>query len=126
MTINPCDDFPCHNNAECLPNQLRDPKNVTTVDDETVYDKFTCKCPPFFYGDRCELFTTPDFLFDFEKSSINNYVKLSAPEKDFTAISFCTWIQTNDQTNYGSIVSYATNEIDNAFTFSEFKYKCDI
>lgn len=119
MIDNPCDKSPCKNNAECQPTMLRDPKNLTNLE-EKFFDEFKCNCPPFFYGDRCELFTTPDFMFDFEKSSVNNYVKLSGPSNDLTAISFCAWIQTNDLFNYGSIVSYATNEIDNAFTFTDY------
>lgn len=94
--------------------------NITSLDDETIFEKFTCNCPPFFYGERCELFTTPDFVFDFEKSSISNYVKLTGPNYDLNEISFCAWIQTNDKFNYGSIISYATKDIDNAFTFTDY------
>ncbi|CRL07619.1 CLUMA_CG020584, isoform A [Clunio marinus] len=117
---NPCEKLPCKNRAECSPFLLRDPKNVTTVEDETIYEKFSCKCPPFFYGERCELFTTPDFVLDFEKSSVNNYVKLSGPDHNLTELSFCSWIQTNDQFNYGSLISYASKDIDNAFTFTDY------
>lgn len=77
-------------------------------------------CPPYFYGDRCEIFTTPDFVFEFEKSSINNYIKFDGPKEDLSAISFCSWIQTNDQFNYGSIISYANSQHDNAFTFTDY------
>lgn len=59
-------------------------------------------------------------MFDFEKSSINNYVKLAGPSYDLKEISFCAWIQTNDKFNYGSIISYATMDIDNAFTFTDY------
>lgn len=102
---------------------LRNLKNLTiTPDDESIFDEFTCKCPPFFYGQRCELFTTPDFVLQFEKSNINNYVKLVSPseENEFNEISFCSWIQTNDRFNYGSLVSYANKEHDNAFTFTDY------
>lgn len=117
---NPCDKFSCKNNAECSPNHLRDPRNLTLVDDESIFEKFTCKCPPFFYGNRCELFTTPDFVFDFEKSSVSNYVKLDGPSYDLNEISFCAWIQTNDHFNYGSLISYATKDNDNVFTFTDY------
>lgn len=90
------------------------------VENEEIFEEFSCKCPPFFYGNQCELFTTPDFVFEFERSSINNYVKLPGPEKDLNAISFCAWIQTKDQFNYGSIISYATKDQDNAFTFTDY------
>lgn len=35
-------------------------------------------------------------------------------------ISFCTWIQTNDSFNYGTIFSYATDTIDNMFTLTDY------
>lgn len=35
-------------------------------------------------------------------------------------ISFCTWIQTNDSFNYGTIFSYATETIDNMFTLTDY------
>lgn len=119
LIVDPCDKTPCGNNAECTPRLLRDLKNLTYIGDESIFEEFTCKCPPFFYGDRCELFTTPDFMLDFEKSNVNNYVKLPGPSYDLHAISFCAWIQTNDLMNYGTLISYATPEIDNAFTFSK-------
>lgn len=102
---------------------LRDLKNLTNIiDDESIFDKFTCKCPPFFYGPKCELFTTPDFVLNFEKSNINNFVKLISPvlEAEYKELSFCSWIQTNDRFNYGSLVSYANKENDNAFTFTDY------
>jgi sushi, von Willebrand factor type A, EGF and pentraxin domain-containing protein 1 len=117
---NPCDKTPCRNDAECSPKLLRNPKNHSIVEDETVFEKFSCKCPPFFYGERCEMFTTPDFVLDFEKSSISNFVKLSGPVNDLREISFCAWIQTNDHFNYGSIISYANKDSDNAFTFTDY------
>ncbi|KAL7020531.1 hypothetical protein ACKWTF_011569 [Chironomus riparius] len=117
---NQCIPNPCHNEAKCTPKSLRDPKNITLVDDESIYEKYSCSCPPYFYGDRCEIFTTPDFVFEFEKSSINNYIKFDGPKYNLTEISFCSWIQTNDQFNYGSIISYANKEHDNAFTFTDY------
>lgn len=93
---------------------------MTIVDDESIFLKFECECPPFFYGDRCELFTTPDFVLDFEKSSVNNFVKLDGPREDLNEISFCSWIHTNDHFNYGSLISYANQINDNAFTFTDY------
>ena len=68
---------------------MRDPKNKRQIPDdvtELIFGQFTCKCPPFFYGDTCELFTTPDFVLEFEKSSVNNYVKLSGPDYDLKEV----------------------------------------
>jgi hypothetical protein len=124
IVLNPClailDKQRCRNSAECQPKLLRDPKNISLVEDETIFEKFTCKCQPFFYGELCELFTTPDFVLDFQKSGVNNYVKLFGPSYDLSEISFCSWIQTNDHFNYGSIISYANKDSDNAFTFTDY------
>lgn len=59
-------------------------------------------------------------MLDFEKSSVNNYVKLTGPNYELKEISFCAWIQTNDHFNYGSIISYANKDSDNAFTFTDY------
>lgn len=40
---NPCLPNPCHNEARCTPEMLRDPKNVTAVEDEAIYGKFKCR-----------------------------------------------------------------------------------
>lgn len=77
-------------------------------------------CPPYFYGDRCADFSTPDFTFTFEKSSVSNYVKFDGPQDNLTSLSFCSWIQTDDHFNYGSIISYANLFSDNAFTFTDY------
>lgn len=47
-------------------------------------------------------------------------MKLQGPIIDLTEISFCSWIQTNDHFNYGSLISYANQENDNAFTFTDY------
>lgn len=35
-------------------------------------------------------------------------------------LSFCAWIQTKDTFNYGSLLSYATQQTDNSFTFTDY------
>lgn len=113
--------------------------NQNDIQSDDIFEEYKCVCPPFFYGAQCEKFTTPDFSMEFEKSSINNYVKLMAPDKNFHEVnlsqniwlksyfqrislqlSFCAWIQTKDTFNYGSLLSYATPELDNAFTFTDY------
>lgn len=72
-----------------MPTALRDPKKKRqTPDDvtESIFEQYTCKCPPFFYGETCELFTTPDFVLEFEKSSVNNYVKMPGPDYDLKEV----------------------------------------
>lgn len=73
---NPCEKMPCMNNAKCVALALRDRKSGETVLDESIYEKYRCECPPYFYGDLCEILTTPDFVMEFRKSGINDYVEV--------------------------------------------------
>ncbi|XP_065089093.1 sushi, von Willebrand factor type A, EGF and pentraxin domain-containing protein 1-like [Ochlerotatus camptorhynchus] len=118
---NPCDRAPCKNNGDCKPAKLRnsDTDYMDLANDE-IYMKVTCECPPYFYGQFCEILTTPDFVMSFEKSGVNDYVKIAGPKRNLSEISLCTWIQTSDDFNYGSVISYATSNMDNAFTFTDY------
>lgn len=71
------------NNARCVPLALRDRKaGGETVLDESIYQKYRCECPPYFYGEQCEILTTPDFVMEFRKSGINDYVEVGGmPER---------------------------------------------
>ncbi|XP_055523737.1 sushi, von Willebrand factor type A, EGF and pentraxin domain-containing protein 1-like [Wyeomyia smithii] len=121
---NPCEKYPCKNNGVCTPVKLRDPNLAigqhVNLDGDELYTKVTCDCPPYFYGSRCEVFTTPDFVISFENSGITNYAKLEGPNRNLSEISLCTWIQTKDDFNYGAVISYATSRTDNEFTFTDY------
>ncbi|XP_055587381.1 sushi, von Willebrand factor type A, EGF and pentraxin domain-containing protein 1-like [Uranotaenia lowii] len=120
---NPCDRNPCRNNGICRPLKLRDlnnPLRQTAETDEEIYMKVSCECPPYFYGSSCETLITPDFVMSFERSSTNDYAKIAGPKNNLSEISLCTWIKTSDDFNYGSVLSYATSNIDNAFTFTDY------
>lgn len=73
---NPCDKRPCMNNAKCVPLALRDKKAGETIYDESIFERYRCECPPYFYGEQCEILTTPDFVMEFRKSGINDYVEV--------------------------------------------------
>ncbi|XP_055618198.1 sushi, von Willebrand factor type A, EGF and pentraxin domain-containing protein 1-like [Toxorhynchites rutilus septentrionalis] len=121
---NPCDREPCRNNGHCVPVKLRDLTAAIShhaeVDNDEIYSEVLCQCPPYFYGSFCEILITPDFVMSFEKSGTNDYVKIAGPGHNISEISMCTWIQTNDDFNYGSVISYATSRSDNAFTFTDY------
>lgn len=80
---NPCDENPCRNNGKCTPLYLRDPYDINpqipTIIDEQNYEKFQCHCSPYFYGEFCETFTIPDFVMEFTKSSVSDFVQLQGP-----------------------------------------------
>lgn len=119
---NPCDLNPCRNNGHCRSNSIRQITEYihhTDGDDEN-YGRFSCTCPPYFYGENCQTFVIPDYVLNFEKSGINDYVQLTGPKQNLTEISFCVWLQTNDTLNYGVILSYATPSSDNMFTFTDY------
>ncbi|XP_055850418.1 sushi, von Willebrand factor type A, EGF and pentraxin domain-containing protein 1-like, partial [Episyrphus balteatus] len=118
---NPCESSPCENNGICQAVALRgEPIPDGTILDDDVYEKFTCKCPPYFYGELCEIFTKPDFVMKFSKASTLNYVKMKGPDHDLSEFSFCTWIKTDDSFTYGAVLSYATKDNDNAFTLTDY------
>lgn len=115
-----CESNPCKNNGECSALALRNATAINFEIDEDIYEKYTCKCPPYFYGTNCEIFVTPDYVLEFTKPGVHNYVKLNGPTETLNEISFCTWLQTNDSFNYGTIFSYATESIDNMFTLTDY------
>lgn len=72
------------------------------------------------YGDRCDHLVTPDFVLEFPNSQITHLVRIEGPKKDLTEISMCTWIETRDTQNYGTILSYATETVDNMLTLTDY------
>lgn len=86
---NPCDNYPCRNNGRCRPKLLRNLHNLSQsleLGDDDKYDQYTCSCPAYFYGHRCDILTTPDFVMEFEKSSLTDYVKLDGPANNLTEV----------------------------------------
>lgn len=76
----PCDYDPCRNNGICVPD------NTADGVEKSLYEKYICKCPPYFYGKNCEIFTTPDFVMEFTKPGIHNYVTLRGPTENLRAV----------------------------------------
>lgn len=91
----PCHPSPCKN-GECIPHALRSLITVNTTDeiDENVYEQYTCKCAPYFYGTQCDIFITPDFALEFEKPGTHNYVKLNGPMENLNQVN------SNNQATY--------------------------
>lgn len=113
---NPCDRRPCRNNGVCKPTLLsRGPQH-----DYKLYDKFTCQCPVYMYGPHCDQLVTPDFVLEFPSSQVTHLVKIAGPTKNLTQFSLCSWMETRDTQNYGTILSYATENVDNMITLTDY------
>lgn len=84
----PCQSNPCENGGECIPYALRNPRdlNVTNDDNEDMYEKYTCKCETHYYGENCETFIAPDFILEFTKPVIHNYVRVNGPLSDLDQV----------------------------------------
>lgn len=61
-----------------------------------------------------------DIVLTFPKCSVTEYLKVTFPPQELEEISFCVWLQTTDDFNYGTLLSYATLDDDNAFTFTDY------
>lgn len=87
----PCDRLPCRNNGICEPKAIRRFNDVATLDhsedDDQIYEEYTCRCAPYFYGKNCEIFTTPDYVMEFVKPGVYNYVKMNGPTRNLTEVS---------------------------------------
>uniref|UniRef100_A0A182QJ86 Sushi, von Willebrand factor type A, EGF and pentraxin domain-containing protein 1 n=1 Tax=Anopheles farauti TaxID=69004 RepID=A0A182QJ86_9DIPT len=124
---NPCEttrsDY-CRNGAVCEPVKLRTPHTNTTArddyDDES-YRTVRCRCPPDYYGSRCDLPLSGSYELHFPPTGADAYVRVKATERtNLTAVSVCGWYRIEDDFNYGSLLSYATATADNAFTVTDY------
>ncbi|XP_059610984.1 sushi, von Willebrand factor type A, EGF and pentraxin domain-containing protein 1-like [Phlebotomus argentipes] len=115
---NPCDKDACKNNGMCFPKALRNGLNDER--NESLFEEFTCQCPPYFYGDLCQALVTPDYVLQFSKPHTTNYAMLPGPSRDLEQFTLCTWIKSEDDHNYGTIISYATAGQDNMLTLTDY------
>ncbi|XP_044727917.1 sushi, von Willebrand factor type A, EGF and pentraxin domain-containing protein 1-like [Chrysoperla carnea] len=104
VKIDYCAKFPCLNHGICI----------------NMENNFKCGCIVPFTGKICETKLDSNFMLSFSQSSITDFVKLPGPLFSLSEISTCLWIQTFDTDNYGTMISYATKEYDNAFTITDY------
>lgn len=97
---NPCDHVPCKNNGVCTPVALRSLRQTSIFSryiDDQKYDEFKCDCPPFFYGKNCDTLVTPDFIMEFQKTNVNNYIKMPGPKQNLQEVSLILMLREHDQ-----------------------------
>ncbi|XP_047361548.1 sushi, von Willebrand factor type A, EGF and pentraxin domain-containing protein 1-like isoform X4 [Vespa velutina] len=102
--IDYCSISPCKNGGQC--------KNISF--------NYTCICPPSFIGNNCEIELTSDYIMHFVRSSTTNYVMMKGPIKNMSQLTITVWLQSMDTFNYGTVLSYATHDEDNALTVTDY------
>ena len=60
------------------------------------------------------------FDLHFERAGITDYVLLETIYDNLTQFTVAFWMKTTDTKNYGTPVSYATDEYDNALTVTDY------
>lgn len=73
---NACKPNPCRNNGVCVENPRRGGPAG-----------FSCECPYYYFGSRCETLIRPNFEFHFDHADIGNYVQLPGPTRNLTEVS---------------------------------------
>ncbi|XP_034934877.1 sushi, von Willebrand factor type A, EGF and pentraxin domain-containing protein 1-like [Chelonus insularis] len=104
IPINHCLESPCLNGGTCI-NSL---------------NNYSCQCLDAFDGSNCQVQLVSNVLLYFSRPSISDYVSLEGPKTNLTSFTTCFWIQSLDSVNYGTIVSYANSEYDNAITLMDY------
>ncbi|KAJ8929510.1 hypothetical protein NQ314_017803, partial [Rhamnusium bicolor] len=102
--INFCENSPCLNGGSCSSNQ----------------SSYSCSCSSLYHGHDCQYKRNTKYLLHFQSYDTNDYVRLNGFTDNITEITACLWMQTLDSFNYGTLLSYATRYIDNAFTLTDY------
>lgn len=89
----PCDRQPCRNNGRCIADALRNASSIGSEsgDMDDIYDRYRCECPPYFYGEHCDVLTTPDFVLEFPKSGTNDYVQVVGPSVSLKEVAYISY-----------------------------------
>eukprot|EP00095_Tigriopus_kingsejongensis_P012185 maker-scaffold521_size146803-snap-gene-0.11 protein:Tk12185 transcript:maker-scaffold521_size146803-snap-gene-0.11-mRNA-1 annotation:"hypothetical protein LOTGIDRAFT_233055" len=82
-----------------------------------------CFCPFRWAGKSCERELHGNFSLHFGShyaSKNMDYVQIHRVVPDLDQLSFCFWMRTTDQDNYGTPISYAVPGQDNELTFTDY------
>ena len=61
-----------------------------------------------------------NFDLFFIKSGVTDYAKINRIYNNLTTIGVGVWIKTDDKENYGTVLSYANEDTDNAITLTDY------
>lgn len=100
-----CSSSPCLNNGTCV---------------NENGGKYNCQCPPAFVGDSCQIYLRSDFILHLHSPSLTDYAVIDFPLKNFTEITACLWLESEDGLNYGTAFSYANKYHSNSFTLTDY------
>ncbi|XP_045479696.1 sushi, von Willebrand factor type A, EGF and pentraxin domain-containing protein 1-like [Harmonia axyridis] len=104
VKIDFCSSNPCQNNGTCI----NSPSG------------FKCECPKLYHGMFCEELHDSNYVLVFERYKTTDYIRLPKFNKDLHEITICMWVKVTDTFNYGTLISYATIEDDNAFALTDY------
>ncbi|CAN8028078.1 unnamed protein product [Ixodes persulcatus] len=81
---------------------------------------FRCVCLPGLTGRLCETEADPDFKVYFSGTSTLDAAVILGLRRSLTELTACMWLKTTDQLNYGTPLSYATDDVDNTLMFTDY------
>lgn len=84
---------------------------------------FACLCPPGIVGSTCDTVVDPDYSLDFTSAGKLDYAAWEDGLRvnySLSQLTLCAWIKTVDETNYGTVFSYATDANPNTFTLTDY------
>nr|XP_022902897.1 sushi, von Willebrand factor type A, EGF and pentraxin domain-containing protein 1-like isoform X2 [Onthophagus taurus] len=102
--VDPCFRNKCKNNGKC----------------RVIGKSYICECQNDFYGEFCDFEAKERYILSFNRAGVTDSVRLGGFKDSLNEISVCSWIHTLDNFNYGTVLSYATREHDNAFTITDY------
>ncbi|XP_077500331.1 sushi, von Willebrand factor type A, EGF and pentraxin domain-containing protein 1-like isoform X2 [Amblyomma americanum] len=104
VEVDECSAAPCNQGATCVDHVGR----------------FECVCPPGMTGRLCESEADPRFKLYFSGTNVFDRASVESLRKPLRALTACMWLKTTDRYNYGTPFSYATDDVDNMLTFTDY------
>ena len=61
-----------------------------------------------------------NYDLEFPRSGVTDYAVIDRMYDNLTEVAVAVWIKTDDHENYGTVLSYATPEFDNALCLTDY------